>query len=262
MRVWLRVILLGLHCAAASNSTAGRLKNKLVSRSLEAKRKLFTAGTIENYDPGDCLACWSYTALGTGTQPSSPQQCTTSQPNLDYDLCQEWVAAEFGTGVSLTNQEGRVTGCWRHKSNTNFYYNRHADGNSGWWNQQRVVCRNQNLVTEEPSAAPPAAPTTAAPTPPPTFPTGWPTYYTWGNDVDACPCSHQSVPQYVGGNLVDSGEGCHDILTEADCLTAFASLFPGTALPIFHGHVDDPDLPRGCAWTEVSRAPRGVPVLF
>ena len=79
---------------------------------------------------------------------------------------------------------------------------------------------------------------------------GWPIYYSWGNDVDSCPCAHQSNSTYKHGVLIDSGEGCHDILTEDDCLTAFAEVFPGAPLPIFHGHVDDPNIPRGCAWTE------------
>ena len=79
---------------------------------------------------------------------------------------------------------------------------------------------------------------------------GWPVYYTWGNDVSACPCSHQSVPQYVGGILIDSGEGCHDILTKDDCLAAFGQLYPTLPTPVFHGHIDDPNVPRGCAWTE------------
>ena len=235
-----------------------RLKTNLASRIAvnDNGRLLHTSGTQGNYDPSDAYESWAFTSLGMLNTPSEIQPCTTAQPNLDLDLCEEYVMQNYGIALGgiIQNIESpgnkRVSGCFRHQSNTHFYYNLHTDGNSGYWNQQRVVCRDHQLITPGPTSTPSAAPTTTAPTPPPTFPTGWPIYYTWGNDASACPCSHQSVPQYVAGNLINSGEGCHDILSKDACLAAFSELFPGLPTPVFHGHIDDPSVPRGCAWTE------------
>ena len=252
----------GIICATADDTKQSKLVQRVktnIATRIAANyhgRSLFTPGTQGNYDQSDAYERWAFTVLGWENHPSEVQPCTTAQPNLDLDLCEEYIMARYGLTLNAIIQntdapgDKRVTGCYRHKSNSAFNYNLHSDGNGGAWEQQRVVCRDHQLITNEPTPTPSAAPTTTAPTPPPTFPVGWPIYYTWGDDTSSCPCSHQSVPQYVGGNLIDSGEGCHDILTKDDCLLAFAQLFPTLPTPVFHGHIDDPAVPRGCAWTE------------
>ena len=52
---------------------------------------------------------------------------------------------------------------------------------------------------------------------------GWPIYGSWGNDVDACPCT--PVQQHVQRVLIDSARAATTSM-EDDCLTAFAEIFP------------------------------------
>ena len=250
--------LLGCRAAAASvTHTAKRIKNLLVSKvevvNTNHGRSLFTAGTQGNYDQSDAYAWWAFTSLGWENHPSELQPCTTAQPNLDLDLCEEYVMARYGKTLSSiiqnTDAPGnkRTTGCYRHKSDTNFVYNLHSDGNNGAWNQQRVVCRDHQLITYSPTSAP--VPPTPAPTAAPTLPAGWPEYYTWGTGV-GCPCVNGTL--HASGNPIESGDGCHDILDYAECLNAYTEIYADShgqgALPGLSGYYSDLTRKRGCTY--------------
>lgn len=70
------------------------------------------------------------------------------------------------------------------------------------------------------------------------------------NEEYACACDcHAPKVMTSSGLAIEAGDGCHDILTEAGCIEAYRALFPDEDPdPPFAGHMNNPDIPRGCAW--------------